>query len=124
MPNLLAAKSTQTWVEGKECLNQGHINAAASRLYYAVFQSVKGYAIHKGEMTMDDDNGVHRTVLNIVYGGGGKGKYYRRKLNELFQLRVIADYKPEPVNKADLEELLAVAEEMRVYYTRNAGGVA
>src|ERR1700722_16774383 len=97
MPNRLAKKSDQTWKEGQDCLSKGLVDAAANRIYYAVFQAVKGFAIQKGEMSMETQEGVHRKVLEVVRGGGGTGQYYRKRLNDLLGLRLIADYMPESV---------------------------
>jgi uncharacterized protein (UPF0332 family) len=124
MPNPLGKKSDQTWAEGKNCLSLGLIDTATSRMYYAVFQAVKGFAVQRGSMTMDTPDGVHRKILEVVQGGGGIGRHYRRQLNELFGLRVIADYMPESVLKNDLEDLMEVADEIRMYHIRIAGGAS
>jgi hypothetical protein len=100
----------------------GLVDAATNRIYYAVFQAVKGFAVQRGDMTMDTPDGLHRKILDVVSGGGGKGRHYRHKLNDLFGLRVIADYMPESVSKKDLEELLQVADEIRMHHIRIAGG--
>lgn len=122
MPNILATKSDQTWDEGTDCLYRGQVNTAANRIYYAVFQAVKGFAIQRGDMTIESREGVHRKALEIVRGEGGRGNYYRRILNELFSLRVTADYMPESVEKKELEDLLTEADSIRKHYIRIAGG--
>jgi uncharacterized protein (UPF0332 family) len=122
MPNIFSDKSAATWAEGKECLERGHVNSAANRIYYAVFQAVKGFAIHRGTMTLDTSDNVHRKALEIVGGEGGKGVYFRRKLNELLSLRMVADYKPEDVDRKELEELLKDADSIRKHHIQLAGG--
>jgi uncharacterized protein (UPF0332 family) len=120
MPNIFSEKSAQTWEEGNDCLVRGLVNTAANRIYYSVFQAVKGFAIQRRIMTMESSENVHRAVLQIVWADG-KGAYFRRRLNELFGLRVIADYKAESVDKSELEELLDDADRIRKYYIRIAG---
>lgn len=124
MPNPLGQKSDQTWDEGINCLSRGLVDAATNRIYYAVFQAVKGFAVQRGDITMDTSDGLHRKILEVVQGGGGKGRHYRRQLNDLFGLRVIADYMPESVSKKDLEDLLKDAEAIRRHHIQIAGGAA
>jgi uncharacterized protein (UPF0332 family) len=121
MPNIFAEKSAQTWMEGEKCLAQGMANSAANRIYYSVFQAVKGFAIARQKMTMDTSDSVHRVVLQIVGENGGKGVYFRRQLNRLVGLRIVADYKIESVDAEKLKELLADADSIRKHYIRIAG---
>jgi uncharacterized protein (UPF0332 family) len=123
MPNIFSEKSDRTWEEGNQCLAQGHVNSAANRIYYSVFQAVKGAAIQRKKMTMDTSEDVHRLVLQIVGGESSKGMYFRRRLNQLVGLRIIADYKVEDVNAETLKELLSDANSIRRYYIRIAGSV-
>jgi len=121
MPNVFSEKCTKTWDEGQRCLSQGMVNSATNRFYYAVFQSIKGFAIQRGTMTIDSSDNVHRIALQIVGEGGGRGVYFRRRLNELAGLRVIADYKLEDVDLEKLKALLDDADNIRKYYIRLAG---
>jgi len=122
MPNLFSSKSRLTWAEGQACLAQGHINSAANRIYYSVFQAVKGAAIQRNKMTMDTTEDVHRLVLQIVGGESSRGMYFRRRLNQLMGLRIIADYKLEDVKEQSLKELLSDADTIRKYWIRITGG--
>jgi len=121
MPNISSEKSAKTWAEGTDCLYRGLVNTAANRIYYSVFQAVKGFAIQRQMMTMDSSDNVHRQVLQIVGGDGGKGAYFRRRLNLLVGLRLIADYKVESVDSDKLQDLLDDADKIRKYYIRIAG---
>lgn len=122
MPNIFSDKSAATWAEGKGCLDRGHVNTAANRIYYSVFQAVKGFAIQRGAWTIETSDNVHRKALEIVEGEGGKGTYFRRRLNELLGLRMIADYKPENVDRKDLEDLLKDADSIRRHHIQISGG--
>lgn len=121
MPNIFSEKSAQTWEEGNDCLVRGLVNTAANRIYYSVFQAIKGFAIQSGRWTMDTSDNVHGEALKIVAGQGGRGLFFRRRLNELCGLRIIADYKPETVNQKELEDLLEDADCIRKHYIRIAG---
>jgi len=121
MPNVLAEKSTKTWEEGTDCLKRGLVNSAANRLYYAVFQAVKGFAIQRDMMTMDSSDNVHRIALQIVANFGTGRAYFRKRLNQLVAQRIIADYKVEDVDPERLKDLLDDAEKIRKYYIKLAG---
>jgi hypothetical protein len=121
MPNVFADKSKNTWKEGTDCLSRGLVNSATNRIYYSVLQAVKGFAIQRQKMTMETSDGVHRLVLQVVGDGGGKGTYFRRRLNLLMGLRIIADYNVEAVDPDRLKELLDDADKIRRYYIRLAG---
>jgi uncharacterized protein (UPF0332 family) len=121
MPNIFSEKSTQTWDEGRDCLNRGFVNTAANRIYYSVFQAIKGFAIQRGMMTMETSDSVHRQTMEIVGQHGGRGTFFRRRLNELLALRLTADYKAESVDRTDLEDLINDADCIRKHYIRLAG---
>src|ERR1022692_4277996 len=118
MPNIFSEKSEETWRDGENCLDRGMINSAANRIYYSVFQAIKGFAIQRGNWTMNTSDNVHGEAMEIVGGQGGRGLFFRRRLNELCGLRIIADYKAESVNKKDLEDLLDDADCIRKHYIR------
>ena len=62
---------------GTRCLSDGSLNAAASRLYYAVFQAVLGFAKAKRGYVYSG-SGAHAEMLRIVRNRdhGGKGTYF------------------------------------------------
>lgn len=109
MGNSFEQKSNETWKEGIECLDAGKSNMAANRLYYAVIQSIKGFAVANGRWVPDEKDGVHSKALDVVCDRVKKGKSWgsRMKLQELRGLREMADYHPGTV---DIEELKALVE--------------
>ena len=121
MANAFAHKSEKTWQEGSECLAREHFNSAANRLYYSVFQAVKGFAIKTGKMSEDASDGVHRLALKLVGSQGAQRHYYQGQLNKLYSLRLIADYKPESVDAQRLKDLVKDADSIRKYFIRIAG---
>lgn len=118
MANPFAEKSDRTWQEGHDCLTNGNVNSAASRLYHAVFQAVKGFAMVRLAMTEDSSDRVHATAIRIVgeHGKSGNGPYYRQRYNLLFAQRVKADYMREDVVAEDLQRLLTDADMIRKFF--------
>ena len=71
---------------------------------------------------MDSSEYVHRRALEIVGGDGGRGRFFRNKLNQLLSLRSIADYYPENVDQKELEDLLKDADCIRRHHIQISGG--
>jgi len=121
MANAFREKSDQTWQEGNQCLGQGMANSAASRLYYAVFQAVKGFGVAHGDMTMEEGDRVHAKIIGIVTTHG-KGRFWaREKLTDLLGLRVKADYTPETVDAEELKTMVGDADKIRKHFIALAG---
>lgn len=119
MENCFADKSDLTWHDGMSCLNEGRFNAAASRLYYAVFQAIYGFAIQRDLMAMDSSEpGRHRTAIRIAGGHGRHPREAREAVSMLYELRVKADYRPEDVDEPDLRDVLDKANRTRQYFAR------
>lgn len=122
MGNIFTEKSNATWKEGTDCLALGLGNTAANRLYYAVFQAIKGFGVEKQNWSVEDSDNVHLKALNIVCGPtGGKGFGYRKKLMELRSLRLIADYHPENVDIEHLKALVEDADKIRKHHITKTG---
>jgi len=121
MANTFTEKSNETWKEGLDCLASGSSNMAANRLYYSVFQAIKGFAIARKLWSPDEKSDVHKKALDVVCGhAGGKGHGSRQKLSELRGLREIADYWPENVDIEELKALITDADMIRKHHIKNA----
>jgi len=118
MGNQFTAKSNESWESGMACLNDGRINSAANRLYYSVFQAIKGFAVSKGLWSMDDSEAVHAKAREVVSSNVKNG--FRRNFGELHGLRLQADYMPEGVDGEDLKALLGTADEIRRHHIAKA----
>jgi len=105
-------KSEENWVVGNYCLAHGQLNAAANRLYYAVFQAVLGYAIAKKDYKYEGQ-GAHAAMSRMM-------RRYRDQFNELMDLRITADYEKEPPDETELRDLLEVANRIRLYHLNEA----
>jgi hypothetical protein len=109
----MRGKSDENWRVGQRCLADGDMNAAASRLYYAVFQVVYGYALQHRGYRYDGSGGVHadmaRVVDSEINDKRGSGQVYRK----LKGLRETADYDREPADHLVLTEVWPKAERIR-----------
>ena len=107
-------KSDENWEVGLRCLKEGKLNVAASRLYYALFQSVYQWA--KKIKSYSGSPRVHEDMVKLVRDEGGRQVHYSNKLNDFRSLRVTADYDREPPSESDIKELLEDADAMRNHY--------
>jgi uncharacterized protein (UPF0332 family) len=113
-------KSNENWIAGQKCLDDGNVNAAASRYYYGVLQAVLGWARAKKGYDRTQKGGVHSKMAEFVRSEGKGRDFYGRKFAELQSLRETADYQPEPADETDLRSLLPDCEKMREYYLKKA----
>lgn len=119
----LRHKSEQNWLAAEACRKERLYDAAASRLYYSVFQAVYLSAKAKRVPGVDiperkDQGSKHSAMITFVKVVGGSTQ--RRVYLELRALRETADYEPEPVEQAKYEALVQGAAEIRDCYLRRA----
>lgn len=102
---------------GQYCLENGSINAAANRLYYAVFQTLLMWAIKEGKHI--PDTGKHRALIKYIEGP--KSKYFRKIFTRLMQIRETADYEIESIEKYQIDKLMDGLDEFINYYKKKTG---
>ncbi len=110
-------KSDENWRVGTQCLSDGDLNVAASRIYYATFQAVLGWARAKKAFTQEHN--VHSAIQRLMKEGKG-ANVYTRTLSELQGLRETADYAPEAPSVEELNELIPEGQKIREYYISKA----
>lgn len=108
-------KSDENWRIVSLCLQNGTLNAAASRLYYAVFQAVLAYAKAKKEYIRDPDVSVHIKMSSYVRDTPD-GKFYERVYKLLIISRTTADYEPETPPDPRIGSLYKDSGSMRQYF--------
>lgn len=108
-------KSEENWRVVSLCLHYDTLNAAASRLYYAVFQAVLTYAIAKKEYVYNPEVSVHLLMRNYVRETPD-GKFFERVFSKLLSLRITADYELETPPKKQIESFMKDSGEMRRYF--------
>lgn len=107
----MIAKSQENWEVGERCLLNGELNAAANRLYYAVFQAVLGWARFANK-SFDEKNCIHSAMYRFVANEGKSKVVYGKNLIKLRTLRETADYAPESPHRHKIEEVLNTSKEM------------
>lgn len=113
-------KSDENWRVGNACLVNGDLNAAANRLYYAVYQAVRGYALAKEKDYRPSDTGDHRKMEKIIRRYGKSPELSGDTFQDLMELRGKADYGRETPDASELHDLLPEAGKIRDYYLKRA----
>lgn len=114
----MRTKSEENWTVGTQCLDTGSLNAAASRLYYAVFQAVLGFAVAKQGYVYKV--GAHRDMAHLVRSQGKGREHYGDAFEDLMELRIKADYLPVTPSEGEIMSLLADASAIRRFYLNKA----
>ena len=115
----LLQKSQENWEAASLCLSQGLWNAAASRFYYSVFQAILLSATRKpvpGISVPSDSSAKHGLMERVVGAIGKDARRAKRSYGRLLALREKADYKPEPVARAEIEMVLQDAKSIRQFF--------
>lgn len=112
-------KSDENWKVVSMCLQHGTLNAAASRLYYAVFQAVLGYAIAKKGYIHDPGVSAHKSMWAYV-SDTPEGKFFGPVFKKLMSLRLTADYEPETPTETNIKSLMGNSGSMRQYFFKLA----
>lgn len=113
-------KSYENWEVGCDCLKQGRFNAAASRLYYGVFQAVLTYAREKKNYVHQAGKTDHAAMANIVWTTGKACGKYGRVFNKMMSLRETSDYERETPTLTKINEVLKDSGEIRNYFLEKA----
>lgn len=111
-------KSDENWRVGERCLEDGDLNAAASRIYYAVFQAVLGWArARKGYSGTQDS---HAAMYRYVSNEGRHYQFYGKRFKLLRGLRETADYAPDTPGESQIKALIADGEQIRKFFLKEA----
>jgi len=125
---MLDVKADENWGAYHCCLEGKHFNAAASRLYYSVFQDIYWWAQLIGKLDPNrDKTDVHSKVLLLVKAYCEKHplsvNFVFRDLQKLLELRRSADYDTDLLNRDDVVPLEGPAESIRIYFKKEAKNV-
>lgn len=116
---LMESKSNENWRVGELCLRAGDYNAAASRIYYALFQAILTWARAKKGYPEERTSQVHYDMGTHV-GVGKKRNVYTQTFVECRTLRETADYTRETPEREAIDEIFPTVQAMREYYLRLA----
>jgi hypothetical protein len=117
----MQAKSDENWRVGQRCLDDGDINVACSRLYYAVMQAVLTWARAQKDVKPDERE-IHGKLYRLVAGEGKARVVNGPTFKRLRALRDTADYERDPPDEDELRACLPRGEAMRTEYFRKAKG--
>lgn len=116
----LVEKSGDNWALALRLRDDGRFNAAANRLYYALFQAVKAYAVRTGMASVDEEAGVHGRMKAIVRD---EDRRDARVFGDAMDLRVKADYSAASASASDFEQaFMFEAENLRLRFAGMAAG--
>ena len=114
----MMAKSQENWQVGENCLKEGKFNAATSRLYYGLLQSIIAWA--RAKKGYNDIHGTHSAMYRYVSSEGRNKKVFGETLRAMLTLREFADYTPRPPDIEKLTKLIPTCKCMIAYYQKKA----
>ena len=119
MSGSLKEKSERCWTLALELRENGDFNNCASRMYYAVFQAVKAYAVKKrGYDPNDKSTKVHNAMYHIVKEK--MGTYYAT-YEDMREFRNTADYDQDDVPPGGItQHIVKQAEEIKKHFLDEA----
>jgi uncharacterized protein (UPF0332 family) len=108
-------KADENLATAEDAFHAGRSNAAASRLYYAVYQALVAI-LHQHNGFRAPANRSHTIVLNkaqtlLMYDGSPVDRALLQRVANMRNQRVKADYKPTDVDQRMVERLLETAKE-------------
>lgn len=114
----LRRKSDENWEAALLCRNNKMLHAATSRFYYALYQASRYWADKGGIVDiLARFPDVHATMANVVgKNAGNNARDFREVMNELAELRIRSDYRPEFLNDSDVNETVERASTVRASF--------
>lgn len=108
------AKATQAVASSRVLLELGDEDGACNRAYYAMFDAAQAALLMSGVPTPDALGKTHRGLINTfsayLVKDGPVSKELGRQLKRAEEVRLVADYNGESVERADAAELVVQAE--------------
>ena len=110
----LMAKAARAVVSARVLLEQGDVDGACNRAYYAMFDAAQAALLMSGVPAPDATGTTHRGLINVfsayLVKDGPVSKELGRQLKRAEEMRLIADYNAESVTLADASGLVVNAE--------------
>lgn len=117
---MLDVKAEENWRAYHNCMSDKCYNAAASRLYYAVFQVIFLWAQKKKDYKDNPTKNVHKEMIELVKQTDEHQQkpFTVRDLRELKELRRVADYERDMLNKEEIVRHEPLANSMRMWFLK------
>lgn len=111
-------KARENWTAGELLLDNELYNAAASRLYYSVLQSIIKYAQSCPNLKteLEKSSSKHTFARSIVKKTGKQSKYYSEVFDDLLDCRETADYEEGNITELQLMEIKKKAVKIKDFY--------
>ena len=111
----LMMKAERAAMSAKILLDAGDLEGACDRAYYAMFNAARAALIASGSQVQEDVARTHNGLISAfslhLVKTGRIPLEYGRTLNKVEDLRVIADYKGDPIDLEKAEWAVVQAHE-------------
>jgi len=109
-PKALLERADQSAKSARLLLEHGDTGGATSRAYYAMFDAARAALVATGHELPKTHRGLISAFSLHLVKGGLISIEYSRDLNQAEQLRLIADYIGDPIERPTASEMIARAE--------------
>jgi len=115
---MLDVKAEENWRAYHNCMSEKCYNAAANRLYYSVFQVIFLWAQKKKNYKDDPEKSIHKEMIELVKKIVEQHEmpFTLKDLRELRELRRVADYERDMLNKEEIVRHEPLANVMRMWF--------
>jgi uncharacterized protein (UPF0332 family) len=113
-PEALMARANMACSSARALLELGDMVGASSRAYYAMFDAARAALLLSGAPVEPGIGRTHSGLIgafgNYLVKDGLVSKDMGRLLNRAHEIRLIADYKGDPIDPGETKELVEQAE--------------
>jgi uncharacterized protein (UPF0332 family) len=117
---MLDVKAEENWRAYQNCMSERCYNAAASRLYYSVFQVIFLWAQKKKNYKDNPVKSIHAEMIGLVNKIVDQQEmpFTLNDLRELRELRRVADYERDMLNRDEIVRHEPLANIMRMWFLK------
>ena len=113
-PQVLMTKADRACTSARALLDLGDVDGACNRAYYAMFDAARAALLASNAPVKPDIGKTHRGLINAfgdhLIKNGPISKDMGRLLNRAEEIRLVADYRGDSVERGDAEEMVKQAE--------------
>ena len=113
-PDALMAKAETACSSARALLDLGDVDGAANRAYYAMFDAARSALLASDAPVAPDIGRTHSGLIgafgNFLVKNGPLSKEMGHLLNRAHEIRLVADYKGDSVEPADVQKIVEQAE--------------
>lgn len=113
-PQILMDKAKRACASARALLDLDDVDGACNRAYYAMFDAARAALLATNAPVKPDIGKTHRGLINAfgdhLIKNGPISKDLGRLLNRAEEIRLVADYRGDSVERSDAEEMVRQAE--------------